>query len=161
MFELYTEKARRGDFLCAVRSEQFGSPYIETEHLLLGLLREDKALTNRFLRSAGPLDSIRKQIEVQTPIREKVSTSVDLRCRTMQAGAGVCGGEAGRFRINILGRSILLLGLLREEIFLAAEDSAARGLRCRDFARSCRNGTRENEAAAGEFSRGTETAAHH
>jgi ATP-dependent Clp protease ATP-binding subunit ClpC len=27
---------------------------IETEHLLLGLLREDKALANRFLRSAPP-----------------------------------------------------------------------------------------------------------
>ena len=52
MFERYTEKARRVIFFARYEASQFGSPYIETEHLLLGLLREDKALTNRFLRSA-------------------------------------------------------------------------------------------------------------
>ena len=51
MFERYTEKARRVIFFARYEASQFGSPYIETEHLLLGLLREDKALANRFLRS--------------------------------------------------------------------------------------------------------------
>ena len=78
MFERYTEKARRVIFFARYEASQFGSPYIETEHLLLGLLREDKALTNRFLRSHASIDSIRKQIEGRTPIREKASTSVDL-----------------------------------------------------------------------------------
>ena len=78
MFERYTEKARRVIFFARYEASQFGSPYIETEHLLLGLLREDKALTNRFLRSHGSVESIRKQIEGRTAIREKVSTSVDL-----------------------------------------------------------------------------------
>ena len=49
MFERYTEKARRVIFFARYEASQFGSPYIETEHLLLGLLREDKALANRFL----------------------------------------------------------------------------------------------------------------
>ena len=44
MFERYTEKARRVIFFARYEASQFGSPYIETEHLLLGLLREDKAL---------------------------------------------------------------------------------------------------------------------
>ena len=48
MFERYTEKARRVIFFARYEASQFGSPYIETEHLLLGLLREDKALTNTF-----------------------------------------------------------------------------------------------------------------
>jgi len=48
MFERYTEKARRVIFFARYEASQFGSPYIETEHLLLGLLREDKALTNAF-----------------------------------------------------------------------------------------------------------------
>jgi len=48
MFERYTEKARRVIFFACYEASQLGSPYIETEHLLLGhLLREDKALTNR------------------------------------------------------------------------------------------------------------------
>jgi len=62
MFERYTEKARRVIFFARYEASQFGSPYIETEHLLLGLLREDKALTNRFLRSHASVESIRKQI---------------------------------------------------------------------------------------------------
>ena len=41
MFERYTEKARRVIFFARYEASQFGSPYIETEHLLLGLLRED------------------------------------------------------------------------------------------------------------------------
>jgi len=62
MFERYTEKARRVIFFARYEASQFGSPYIETEHLLLGLLREDKALTNRFMprsnRSASRLKDI-------------------------------------------------------------------------------------------------------
>ena len=72
MFERYTEKARRVIFFARYEASQFGSPCIETEHLLLGLLREDKALTNRFLRSSAAVESIRKQIEAQTTLREKV-----------------------------------------------------------------------------------------
>ena len=88
MFERYSEKARRAIFFARYETSQFGTPYIETEHLLLGLLREDKALASRFLtislhvqpwqRSHAGIESIRKQIEAHTPIREKVSTSVDL-----------------------------------------------------------------------------------
>jgi ATP-dependent Clp protease ATP-binding subunit ClpC len=66
MFERYTEKARRIIFFGRYEASQFGSPYIETEHLLLGLLREDKALANRFLRSHAAVESIRKQIERHT-----------------------------------------------------------------------------------------------
>jgi hypothetical protein len=46
--------------------------------LLLGLLREDKALANRFLRSQAAVESVRKQIEGHTAPTEKGSTSVDL-----------------------------------------------------------------------------------
>src|ERR1035437_1896098 len=78
MFERYTEKARRVIVFAGSEASQFGSPYIETEHLLLGLLREDKSLPFRFLRSHASVESIRKQIEEHPTIREKVSTSVDL-----------------------------------------------------------------------------------
>ena len=57
-----------------MKPARLGSSYIETEHLLLGLLREDKALTNRFLRQYSLVDSIRKQIEAHTTVREKVSS---------------------------------------------------------------------------------------
>src|SRR5205814_9002527 len=79
MFEKYTEKARRVIFFARYEASQFSSSYIETEHLLLRLIREDKNLTNRFFPKANaPIDSIRKEIEGRTMIRAKVSTSVYL-----------------------------------------------------------------------------------
>ena len=130
MFERYTEKARRVIFFARYEASQFGSPYIETEHLLLGLLREDKALTNRFLRSHASVESIRKQIEGHTTIREKVSTSVDLplsnECKRVLAFAAE---EAERLSHRHIGTEHLLLGLLREEKCFAAEILHERGLR--------------------------------
>ena len=74
VFERYTEKARRVIFFARYEASQYGSPYIETEHLLLGLMREDKALANRFLRQQGSIESIRKEIEARITIRERIST---------------------------------------------------------------------------------------
>src|ERR1700692_1164554 len=130
MFERYTEKARRVIFFARYEASQFGSPYIETEHLLLGLLREDKALANRFLRSHAAVDSIRKQIEGHATIREKVSTSVDLplshECKRVLAYGAE---EAERLNHKHIGTEHLLLGLLREEKCFAAEILHERGLR--------------------------------
>ncbi|MBI4893117.1 MAG: ATP-dependent Clp protease ATP-binding subunit [Acidobacteria bacterium] len=130
MFERYTEKARRVIFFARYEASQFGSPYIETEHLLLGLLREDKALANRFLRSQANIESIRKQIEAQTTAREKVPTSVDLplstECKRVLAYAAE---EAERLGHKHIGTEHLLLGLLREEKAFASEILQERGLR--------------------------------
>ena len=47
MFERYTERARRVIFFARYEASQLGSNSIETEHLLLGLIREGKGLTSR------------------------------------------------------------------------------------------------------------------
>ena len=122
MFERYTEKARRVIFFARYEASVFGSSYIETEHLLLGLLREDKALANRFLGSHAAIESIRKQIEAHTPPGEKVSTSVDLPLsheskRVLAYGAE----EAETLNDKHIGTAHLLLGLLREESGFAAK----------------------------------------
>jgi ATP-dependent Clp protease ATP-binding subunit ClpC len=43
MFERFTEKARRVVFFARYEASQYGSPEIDSEHLLLGLIREHKA----------------------------------------------------------------------------------------------------------------------
>jgi hypothetical protein len=129
MFERYTEKARRTIFFGRYEASQFGSPYIETEHLLLGLLREDKALANRFLRSPTAVESIREQIERHTSPGEKVPTSVDLplshECKRVLAYGAE---EAGRLNHEHIGTAHLLLGLLREEKCFAAQLLREQGL---------------------------------
>ena len=127
MFERYTEKARRVIFFARYEASQYGSPYIETEHLLLGILREDKALTKRFLRSQ--VESIRTEVESQTTVREKVSTSVDLPLSNESKRVlAYAGEEAERLAHKYIGPEHLLLGLLREEKCFAAQVLMERGV---------------------------------
>ena len=132
MFERYTEKARRVIFFARYEASQYGSPYIETEHLLLGLMREDKALANRFLRSHGSIESIRKEIESRITIRERISTSVEVplsqECKRI---LNFATEEAERLGHKNVGTEHLLLGILREEKCFGAEILQERGLRLR------------------------------
>jgi ATP-dependent Clp protease ATP-binding subunit ClpC len=127
MFERYTEKARRVIFFARYEASQFGSPYIETEHLLLGIVREDKALSNRLLRFE--VASIRKQVEGQTTAREKTSTSVDLPLSNESKRVlAYAAEEAERLSHKHIGTEHLLLGLLREEKCFAAQILKERGV---------------------------------
>ncbi|HEY2930167.1 MAG TPA: ATP-dependent Clp protease ATP-binding subunit [Acidobacteriota bacterium] len=131
MFEKYTEKARRVIFFARYEASQFGSRYIETEHILLGLIREDKALTSRFFpRAESTIETIRKEIEGRTVIHDKVSTSVELPLsdeskRVLQ----YANEESERLLCNYIGTEHILLGLLREEKSVAAEILHEKGLR--------------------------------
>lgn len=134
MFERYTEKARRVIFFARYEASHYGSPYIETEHILLGLLRECPEVVR--LLPPGSGESIRKQIEQQTVSREKVSTSVDLplanECKRVLAYGAE---EAERLGHRHIGTEHLFLGLLREEKSFAAVMLRERGVsleKCRE-----------------------------
>jgi hypothetical protein len=143
MFERYTEKARRTIFFARYEASQFGTPYIETEHLLLGLLREDKPLANGLLGSHAAVELIRKQIEGHMVPREKVSTSMDLplahACKRVLAyGAEECE----RLNQKFIDSGHMLLGLLREEESFAAQLLREQGLTLN----SVREKVRQSEA---------------
>ena len=131
MFERYTERARRVLFFARYEASQLGSISIETEHLLLGLIREGKGLTSRICaRSHLSLENIRKEIEGRTVFREKVSTSVEIPFstetkRVLQQAAE----EADRLLHNHIGTEHLLLGILREEHSVAASILSEKGMR--------------------------------
>jgi ATP-dependent Clp protease ATP-binding subunit ClpC len=128
MFERFTEKARRVIFFGRYEASQFGSPYIETERLLLGLLREDKGLNRRFLPPSA-LDRIRLEIERTAVTREKGSTSVDLPLSNESKRVlAYASEEAERLNHNHIGTEHLLLGLLREEKSVAARALQTCGL---------------------------------
>ena len=105
MFERHTDKARRAIFFARYEASLLGSPRVEAEHLLLGLVREDKSLTKQFLQSDESLESIRRRIEQHTPARERLATSVDLPmsqgCKTALAYAAE---EADGSRIGLSER---------------------------------------------------------
>jgi ATP-dependent Clp protease ATP-binding subunit ClpA len=76
MFERYTEKARRTIFLARQEASNFGSPYIETEHLLLGLLND--GFVASFVLEGISVQGIREHILATLPRHKEIPTSVDL-----------------------------------------------------------------------------------
>lgn len=128
MFERYTDSARRVLFFARYEASQLGSLSIESEHLLLGMIREGKGVAARVL-GALPLEAVRKDIEQRTIFREIVSTSIEIPFsaevkRMLSFGAQ----EADRLADNYIGPEHLLLGLLREKSSLAAETLVRHGL---------------------------------
>jgi ATP-dependent Clp protease ATP-binding subunit ClpC len=131
MFERYTEKARRVIFFARYEASQFGAPAIDAEHILLGLMREDKALSNRFfLRSHLTIEVVRREIENNTVPRERPPQTIDLplsaEAKRVLAHAVE---ESERLNHRHTGTEHLLLALLREEGSLAARILYERGLR--------------------------------
>src|SRR5688500_11620830 len=131
MFERYTERARRVLFFARYEASQLGSISIETEHLLLGLIREGKGLTSRiFARSHLSLETIRREIEGRTVFREKVSVSVEIPFSAeAKRVLGFAAEEADRLLHNYIGTEHLLLGILREERSVAASILMEQGMR--------------------------------
>ncbi len=119
MFERFTEKARRVIFFARFEASQFGTPQIDTEHLLLGILREDRDLLSSL---AGPdaSEKVRGRIQQQHPAGEMIPTSVDLPFS--EASKHVLNfalEEADHSKGNEITHNHILIGLLREEGCLA------------------------------------------
>lgn len=120
MFQRYTEKARRVIFFARYEASQYASPLIETEHILLGILREDGRVA-RMLPS-GAVESIRAQIDARTELRQKGSVNIDLPLSNASKRVLAYGAEESeRLNHRHIGTEHLLMGLFREEGCLAAE----------------------------------------
>lgn len=126
--ERYTEKALRCIFFAWYEAWQFGSPVVDTEHLLLGVLREDRAHLDLYLPSTDSIATIRKQIEEHSAVREKSLPGERLPVRMNVPLSDECEralADAERETANLsserVGPEHLLLGLLREEGSFAAQ----------------------------------------
>src|SRR5215813_3102514 len=130
MFERYTERARRVIFFARYEASQFGSTTIDTEHFLLGMLREDPNVIKRHTANQVTEKAIADDLVSRLTVREKVSVSLDLplstACKRVLAYAAE---EAERLNHRHIGPEHLLLGILREEKCVAAEVLQQFGLR--------------------------------
>ena len=131
MFEKYTERARRVIFFARYEASQLGKNSIETEHLLLGLLREGQGLTARMFAASGiKLEGLRKEMEMRTGTGQKVSTSIEipLSSETKRILA-YAAEEAEKLAHGYIGTEHILLGILRERKSLAARLLQEKGLK--------------------------------
>jgi len=123
MFEKYTEKARRVIFFARYEASHFGSPAIEAEHLLLGLIREDQRIVTSFIHASHiSTDQIRDRIQKALGLHEKISESVDLPLSENAKRVLVYAAEESNLlHHSYIGPEHLLIALLRQEGTIAFE----------------------------------------
>ncbi len=135
MFERYTEKARRVIFFARYEALQYGSQVISPEHILLGLMREDKTLSARYFpfRNSLSVETVRREVEERITLRERIPQSAELHLSTeTKKILALSAEESRKLKNRHIGPEHLLLGVLREEKSIAAEILFQYGLRLQD-----------------------------
>ncbi len=131
MFERYDEPARRTLFFARYEASKLGVRSIETEHVLLGLMREPRGPAGRLLLTL-PLTDVRKELE-SNRTAEKIETSVEIpfSSETKRVLQHACD-EADGLTHRHIGPEHLLLGLMKESNSRAATTLARYGLQLDD-----------------------------
>lgn len=135
MFTRYTERARRVIFFARYEALQYGSQDIAPEHILLGLMREDKTISARFFPYQHNLtvDVVRREVEERIVMRERIpqSTELSLSAETKKI-LFYANDESQNLKNRHIGPEHILLGLVRLEKSIAAEILFSFGLRIQD-----------------------------
>jgi ATP-dependent Clp protease ATP-binding subunit ClpC len=131
MFEHYTERAIRVIQFARYEATQLGSRTIETEHLLLGLIREGNGITSRiFNRCKVTFEEIRKEIESRIVLKEKISSSIEPPpSPDVDKVLTFAAEEAEHLNHKYIGTEHILLGILRLENCVAAEILRQKGMK--------------------------------
>ena len=118
MFERFTEQARRVLFFSRFEASELGSVSIEAEHILLGLIREDKGLASEIISRTNLTT---ERVRAALTLRDKIATSVEIPFSAETKGVlQHAAEEADSLQHNHIGSEHLLLGLLRVEQSMAA-----------------------------------------
>jgi ATP-dependent Clp protease ATP-binding subunit ClpC len=129
VFERFTERARQVVVLAQEEARTLKHNYIGTEHLLLGLLREEEGLGARVLGSLGiTVEEVRAQVarivgegdeltSGQIPFTPRAKRVLELALRE-----GLALGH------NYIGTEHVLLGLARENSGVAARNLLDEGV---------------------------------
>jgi ATP-dependent Clp protease ATP-binding subunit ClpC len=122
MFERFTDRARRVVVLAQEEARMLNHNYIDTEHILLGLIHEGEGVAAKALESLGiSLEAVRQQVEEiigqgqqapsgHIPFTPRAKKVLELSLR-----------EALQLGHNYIGTEHILLGLIREGEGVAAQ----------------------------------------
>ena len=121
MFEKYNEKARRALFFARYEASKLGSRVIESEHILLGILREgEDTVTELFRRFEIRPDEIRREIEGERVFVDRISSTAELPLsEESKKILAYASHESESMMHPSVGSEHLLIGILRVEGCLA------------------------------------------
>jgi len=115
MWQRFTEKARRVVFFAQEEAGRLGENYVSTEHLLLGLVREEDSVAALILKRLGvSCARIRSEVEKQVTRGDgRLGQDMQLTPRAKRV-IDLAYEEARALNNNYIGTEHLLLGLIRE-----------------------------------------------
>ncbi len=115
-FEKFSERARKVLTQAQEEAQRYNQSHIDTEHILLGLVREEEGVAAKVLASLGAgLTKVRSAVEFIIRSADKPSGGeIGLTPRAKRV-IELAIDEARHFGHNYIGTEHLLLGLLREE----------------------------------------------
>jgi ATP-dependent Clp protease ATP-binding subunit ClpC len=149
----FTQRARRVLSLAQEEAERLHHPYIGTEHLLLGLMREEGGVAGRVLRDLGlEPHRIQEMIERTVGAGSSSRTSfskIDLAPGTKRV-LELAVDEARRMGHHYIGTEHLLLGLVRQNEGLAIDVLKKLGISPEQIRRQTRRVLQESPVAAGK-----------
>ncbi len=120
-FEKFSERARRVLTTAQEEARQLNHSYIGTEHILLGLAREEEGVAAKVLSNLGAsLSKVRSAVEFISGRSEKPSTGETGLTPRAKRVIELAIDEARQLGHSYIGTEHLLLGLLREGEGVAA-----------------------------------------
>ncbi len=118
MWQRFTERARRVILLGQDEAGKLNSGYVGTEHLLIGLVRENEGVGARVLLEMGVTrDQVREEVKRELTAQiesERIGGEPKLTPKAKRV-LELAADEARRMRHNYIGTEHLLLALLREK----------------------------------------------
>ncbi len=116
MTDRFTEQAREAIGLAVEAAESLGHGYVGTEHLLIGLLREETGVASRVLDSCGvKVDKILELVsQLISPNRSVGMAERSSYTPSAQRVIENSYREAVRFRAPLIGTEHLLIAMIRE-----------------------------------------------
>jgi len=123
MFNRFTEQAKRAILLAQEEVNRLNHGYLGTEHILLGLIRENEGIAANVLKNSG-IDLARVRQAVTNAVGRGQEASflaqIPLTLRANRA-LQLATKEARQLGHNYLGTEHLLLGLTKDKESLAAQ----------------------------------------
>lgn len=117
MFEKFTDRGRKVIILAREEAEKHQNDYLGTEHLLLGILKDEEGLPVAILRKMGlSIDEVKLEVERTLPSGSNILTfgEIPFTPRAKKV-LELAVEEAKLLGHNYIGSEHLLLGLIREE----------------------------------------------
>jgi len=115
MFKRYTEKAKRAIMIAQEEAINLNHDYIGTEHILIGLIKEEEGIASQVLKQLGTnIDKVVEDLERLVGKGEYKQVGEIAFTPRAKKVLELASQEASQLKNNYIGTEHILLGLIKE-----------------------------------------------